>query len=239
MGFSSYRNIVVLTGAGISAESGIKTFRDQNGLWENHRIEDVATPEGFYKNRQLVNDFYNERRRSLISPQIRPNPAHIALANFENKWQGNFALVTQNVDDLHERAGSKNIYHMHGQLLQARCLNCGKIQTWLQDIETESICSSCQQKNSLRPNIVWFGELPFFMQEINQLLTTCDLFLSIGTSGHVYPAAMFVQTVRKYSAGHCVQFNTQATDNQDLFHETIIGPAGTTLAKYLEKFNFN
>ena len=180
-------NIVVLTGAGISAESGIQTFRASDGLWHDHHIQDVATPEGFAENPQLVQSFYNDRRRQLKDEAIQPNPAHIALAKLEEAWAGNFLLVTQNVDNLHERAGSSNLIHMHGQLDQVRCGNSGAVYHWEEDIEQGDACDCCKKVGTLRPNIVWFGEMPFLMDTIDDALISCDLFISIGTSGKVYP----------------------------------------------------
>jgi NAD-dependent deacetylase len=185
-------SIVVLTGAGISAESGLRTFRDADGLWENHRVEDVATPEAFRRDPALVHRFYNERRRSLAT--VQPNAAHLALARLERQWEGGFLLVTQNVDDLHDRAGSKRLLPMHGELLQGRCLACGRVQAWPEDMDQESRCPACG-RGPLRPHIVWFGELPLEMERIYEALEACELFVAIGTSGHVYPAAGFVEAV--------------------------------------------
>ena len=184
--------IVILTGAGISAESGLRTFRAADGLWENHRVQDVATPEAFHRNPELVYRFYNERRRSLSS--VEPNAAHLALARLAREWPGELLLVTQNVDDLHDRSGTLNLLHMHGELLKGRCLSCGAVQPWPGDLDADSRCPSCRQ-GPVRPHIVWFGELPFEMDRIYQALERCDLFVAIGTSGHVYPAAGFVEAV--------------------------------------------
>jgi len=203
----NFRRIVVLTGAGISAESGIKTFRDQNGLWENHKIEDVATPQGFKKNKSLVYEFYNERRRQLLSPEVIPNPAHMALANFEKNFLGEFTLITQNVDNLHQRAGSQNCLPMHGELLKARCLTSCKIFDMPTDFDQETVCPCCQKKGELRPHIVWFGETPLFMGEIQEVVSKADLFVAIGTSGQVYPAAGLVQLAKKYANATTVEIN--------------------------------
>jgi len=184
--------IVILTGAGISAESGLRTFRAADGLWENHRVEDVATPEAFRRDPTLVYRFYNERRRGL--PAVQPNAAHRALAELEQAWKGDCLLITQNVDDLHDRAGSRHLLHMHGELLRARCLACHEVSPWAGDLDGESRCPACSH-GPLRPHIVWFGEMPLEMDRIYQALERCDLFLSIGTSGHVYPAAGFVEAV--------------------------------------------
>ena len=178
-------SIVVLTGAGISAESGIKTFRAADGLWENHPIDDVATPEGFERNPQLVYEFYNQRRQQLLSGQVRPNAAHSYLAKFEHEFSGKFLLVTQNVDDLHERAGSENLIHMHGELLKMRCLNSLLIFDIAEDFNFDTECRCCLSPGNLRPHIVWFGEMPLQMNKINQALESCDVFAAIGTSGNV------------------------------------------------------
>ncbi len=194
------KKIVVLTGAGISAESGIQTFRAADGLWENHRVEDVASPEGFKRNPGLVQRFYNERRRKLLEPGISPNDGHLALARLEREFKGDFLLVTQNIDDLHERAGSKNLIHMHGELFKVRCLDSEKIFVWKEDITPASACPCCGKSGVLRPHIVWFGEMPLFMDRISAALEECDLFLSIGTSGNVYPAAGFVRIAAEAGA---------------------------------------
>ena len=185
-------SIVILTGAGISAESGLRTFRDADGLWENHRVEDVATPEAFRRDPALVQRFYNERRRSLAT--VQPNAAHHALARLERERRGEVFLVTQNVDDLHDRAGSRNLLHMHGELLKARCLACQAVHAWPGDLDGTSRCPACE-RGGLRPHIVWFGELPLDMDRIYDAVERCDLFVAIGTSGHVYPAAGLVQAV--------------------------------------------
>lgn len=216
-----FRRIVVLTGAGISAESGLRTFRDADGLWENHRVEDIATPEGFARNPQLVQDFYNARRAQL--KDVQPNAAHTALALFEQEFRGDFLLVTQNVDDLHDRAGSHNLLHMHGELLKSRCLTSGRVHPQNGDITPELLCPCCGQP-SLRPHIVWFGEMPLYMGRIYAALEQCDLFVSIGTSGHVYPAAGFVETARRAGA-HTVEINLEPSNVRDAFAEHRYGPA--------------
>lgn len=195
----TYSNIVVLTGAGISAESGLKTFRDNDGLWEGHRVEDVATPEAFLRSPETVHRFYNMRRQQLIE-EAEPNDAHAALAKFEEQFQGQYLLVTQNVDDLHERAGSKKLIHMHGELRKAWCTYCDGTFIWERELTTDICCPSCKQSGYMRPNIVWFGEIPYQMDEIQTRLLECDLFVSIGTSGNVYPAAGFVQFARSAGA---------------------------------------
>jgi NAD-dependent deacetylase len=228
--FKNARNVVVLTGAGISAESGIDTFRDAGGLWENHAVEEVATPEGFAANPELVQTFYNARRRALLDG-VEPNAGHRALALFEEAWRkrgGNFLLVTQNIDDLHERAGSRNLLHMHGELLKARCQNCDAIQLCREDLAAQSRCSSCDSAGSLRPHVVWFGEMPLGLEAIDSALHECDLFLSIGTSGRVYPAAGFVDTARSAGA-YALSVNLMAGDAGPAFQDYRIGPAGIAL----------
>ena len=207
---SGFKSIVVLTGAGISAESGIDTFRASDGLWANHLVEDVATPEGFERNPQLVYEFYNARRKQLLSPDIGPNAAHTGLAKFEHEFSGEFLLVTQNVDNLHERAGSKNLLHMHGELLKMRCLNSRLVFDIHHDLTYDDHCPCCRSAGNLRPHIVWFGEMPFFMNQINQALEACDLFIAIGTSGNVYPASGFYQTA-KIRRAHTVELNLEPT----------------------------
>lgn len=229
-----YRSIVVLTGAGISAESGIKTFRDAGGLWENYRIEEVATPEGYATNPKLVLDFYNERRRQLLGGTIHPNAAHLALAELEEDFSGDFLLVTQNVDDLHERAGSRKIIHMHGEILKVRCVRSGKIYPVEKDVTLENRCECCKPKNPLRPHVVWFGEMPLEMERIFRALHTCDLFVAIGTSGIVYPAAGFVEEARSGGA-HTVELNLEPSAVESLFSEKIYGPASSVVPEFVAK----
>lgn len=220
-------NIVVLTGAGISAESGIKTFRDNNGLWENHSVEDVATPEGFAKNPALVYRFYNQRRAQLTEPYVVPNRAHIALAELQQKMPDYVTLVTQNVDDLHEQAGSENVIHMHGTLRSARCLQCNSVAYWEDDFDTSTACPSCNNA-SLRPDIVWFGEMPMHMDRIEAALLDADIFIAIGTSGNVYPAAGFVQYARDAGAV-TIEANLVPSATNSLFDRTITGVASQTV----------
>lgn len=219
-----YRSIVVLTGAGISAESGIRTFRAEDGLWENHAIEDVATPEGFTRDPHLVHRFYNARRAQLDAPHIQPNAAHQALAELEAQCGGDFLLVTQNVDDLHERAGSEALIHMHGELRNVRCQHSGYVYTVEQDISVHDTCVCCGLKASLRPDIVWFGEMPMEMERIYHALSHCDLFLSIGTSGHVYPAAGFVEIANQVGA-HTIELNLEPSRKESHFKQHIYAPA--------------
>lgn len=225
------QSIVVLTGAGVSAESGIRTFRASDGLWEDHRIEDVATPAGFARNPALVHDFYNGRRRQLCSPPVAPNAAHKALADFERRFRGNFLLVTQNIDDLHERAGSRNVLHMHGELLKARCRQCGALAEWRADLSTETPAPCCDMPGSLRPHVVWFGEIPLEMERIERALTHCDLFVAIGTSGHVYPAAGFCDLARA-SGARTVEINLEQTAGSHRFGEHLIGAASRTVPDF-------
>lgn len=227
-------SVVVLTGAGISAESGIKTFRAADGLWENHRVEDVATPEGFLQNPALVHRFYNERRQQLLLPTVQPNAAHFALAIFEQENQGDFLLVTQNIDDLHERAGTKNLIHMHGELLKLRCERCQTIVAWLTTADETTQCAHCQHIGAMRPHIVWFGEMPFAMETIFAALIHCSLFVSIGTSGNVYPAAGFVQIARE-SGAHTVELNLEPSQLRSQFDEQHYGPASRIVPDYLSK----
>lgn len=230
---STYRNIVILTGAGISAESGVQTFRGAGGLWEGERVEDVATPEAFMKDPLRVQRFYNMRRAALKT--IEPNAAHRALARLEAEYDGNVLLITQNVDDLHERGGSRNIIHMHGELRKARCLSCNAVHIWEEDIVPSDACPACSQENSLRPHIVWFGEMPFSMNEIDSALAKCDLFLSIGTSGNVYPAAGFVETIRYYGQAHSVELNLEPSLGSRNFAECRHGPATKMVTQYVDE----
>ncbi|MFM1896439.1 MAG: NAD-dependent protein deacylase [Pseudomonadota bacterium] len=224
-------SVVVLTGAGISAESGIQTFRAADGLWEEHAIEDVATPEGFLRNPSLVYEFYNQRRRKLLADDIKPNTAHFALARFEQQFPGDFLLVTQNIDNLHERAGSRNLIHMHGELLKMRCENSQLVFDIRDDLNFDTVCRCCKSPGNLRPHIVWFGEMPMGMARINQALEACDLFIAIGTSGLVYPAAGFYQTARLARA-HTVELNLERTRSS--FDEHICGPASVMVPAYLD-----
>ncbi len=224
--------VVVLTGAGISAESGIKTFRDSGGLWGNYKIEDVASPDGFRENPNLVLDFYNQRRRQLIDHSVVPNLAHYALANYE-KFNSNILIVTQNVDNLHERAGSKNVLHMHGELLKMRCANTAKIFDIKGDFDKDSLCECCNQKGSLRPHIVWFGEMPMYLDLIYKHLKDCDYFISVGTSGNVYPAAMFIDHVSEDCRS--TELNFQSTPFSSKFHEHISGKATGIVPSFFEK----
>lgn len=225
--------IVILTGAGISAESGIRTFRASDGLWEDHRVEDVASPAGFRRDPALVYRFYNMRRQQLLSPDIAPNAAHHALAALEKNYGGEVVLITQNIDDLHSRAGSKNLLHMHGELLKARCLLCDTISEVSTDFDHASACPACSDAGGLRPHIVWFGEMPLFMDEIYHHLSTCSLFAAIGTSGHVYPAAGFVEAAALNGA-KTVELNLERSLVHSAFDERYYGPATETVTKWVE-----
>ena len=222
--------LVVLTGAGISAESGLRTFRAADGLWEQHRVQDVATPHAFHRDPALVYRFYNERRRSLAT--VQPNAAHLALARLEREWPGELLLVTQNVDDLHDRAGSRNLLHMHGELLKARCLACGSVHPWDGDLDSDNHCPDCG-RGPVRPHIVWFGELPLGMDRIYRALDRCDLFLAIGTSGHVYPAAGFVAAVGP--AARTVELNLEPSLVASAFGEARTGKATELVPAFVEE----
>jgi len=228
---SEYRSIVILTGAGISAESGIDTFRAAGGLWEQHRVEDVATPEGFARDPDLVLNFYDMRRAALES--VEPNPAHAALARLERAFAGELLLVTQNVDDLHERGGSERVLHMHGELKSALCTTCGMRSAWVGPMIDRPPCPVCRAP-TLRPDVVWFGEMPYQMARIYQALETCDLFVSIGTSGAVYPAAGFVAEARAIGA-RCLELNLEPSEGSRLFHETRLGPASVVVPAWVDE----
>ncbi len=227
--------IVVLTGAGISKESGLETFRDADGIWSKVRIEDVATPEAFARDPARVHAFYNARRQGLLNANVQPNPAHVALARLERDWPGGVLIVTQNIDDLHERAGSANLIHMHGELLKSRCEECGDITECRHDLSIALKCLSCGRDGGLRPHVVWFGEMPLSMDEIEQALARAGLFMSIGTSGNVYPAAGFVEVVRHYGRGHSVELNLEPSVGATSFAETRYGPAGDVVPAYVDE----
>ncbi len=231
MSINKFNSIVILTGAGVSAESGLKTFRDQNGLWENHRIEDVATPEAFIRDPDLVHQFYNMRRTQLLSSDVVPNAAHKAIAALQNTHHDVF-LVTQNIDNLHERGGSCQVHHMHGELLKSSCTQCPSVIEHKTDLSTTDICNACGT-GKRRPHIVWFGEMPLGMDLIFEKLMICDLFISIGTSGNVYPAAGFVQEARLNGA-HTVELNLEPSQDASLFAETHHGPATQIVPDYFK-----
>lgn len=226
------RNIVILTGAGVSAESGVATFRGPDGLWEGHRVEDVATPEGFARDPGLVHGFYDARRARLAS--VRPNAAHEALARLDCEWPGELLLVTQNVDDLHERAGSKRLVHMHGELAKGWCLGCNDRFPWSGPMGEGAHCPGCGAGGAVRPDIVWFGEIPYELDRIDEALHRCDLFVSIGTSGAVYPAAGFVQTAL-YCGARTLEMNLEPSLGSFLFSESRVGRAGELVPQWVEE----
>ena len=226
--------VVVLTGAGISAESGIPTFRGNDGLWEGHRVEEVATPSAFQKNPQLVHQFYNARRRHLLQKAIRPNAAHLALAKYEAEHDDDFLLITQNIDPLHFLAGSKDVLPMHGQLMEARCIETGKVIPWKQDLTIHTPDPDLPTRiGRLRPNVVWFGEMPLRMHEIQQAAQNADLFVAIGTSAVVYPAAGIVEETP--ATCQRVEINLEETPQSDAFTQTIRGPASLEVPKFLKR----
>ncbi len=226
--------IVILTGAGISAESGIPTFRGADGLWEGFRLEEVATPEAFAADPVLVQRFYNLRRRRLQEAEVAPNAAHLALARLERALPGKVLVVTQNIDDLHERAGSRNVLHMHGELLKARCLACDGVSAWTGDIEAGSRCPACAAIGRLRPHVVWFGEMPLGMDEIESALGACGLFVAIGTSGVVYPAAGFAALVRRRGRARSIEINVEPSAVRSAFDEHRQGRAGELVPALVE-----
>lgn len=225
-------SIVILTGAGISAESGIRTFRAADGLWENHRVEDVATPEAFQRDPELVHRFYNERREQLLSEPVKPNAGHQALAQLEREFPGEVLLVTQNIDNLHERAGSQKLLHMHGELLNMRCSDTGLIYRTEGHTQPDHRCECCGERGRLRPDIVWFGEMPMYMEQIYTALEGCDLFISIGTSGHVYPAAGFVE-VANAAGALSVELNLEPSRVESAFDHRIYGPASEVVPEFV------
>ncbi|WP_310531438.1 NAD-dependent deacylase [Novosphingobium sp.] len=233
---SEIRNIVILTGAGVSAESGIDTFRDGGGLWEQHRVEDVATPEAFARDPNLVHRFY-DMRRAAIQTKV-PNEAHMALARLDAEWQGELLIVTQNVDDLHERAGNsfggaRRVLHMHGEHLNAWCTACDSRPRWTGPLFDRPPCPACGSR-ALRPDVVWFGEMPYRMNEIYAALREADMFVSIGTSGAVYPAAGFVQSARDLGA-QTLELNLERSQGSQWFHETRLGPASEVVPAWVEE----
>ncbi len=271
MAFPDIRNIVILTGAGVSAESGLATFRGPDGLWEGHRVEDVATPEAFRRDPALVHAFYDARRARLGT--VDPNAAHKALARLDAEWPGELLLVTQNVDDLHERAGSKRLIHMHGEVRKGWCLVCDNRFPWdgpmgdvlrdagstgspapqderipktahaeeaLSEVEMPSrstcvnLCPMCGATGQVRPDIVWFGEMPYEMERIDYAIQRCDLFVSIGTSGAVYPAAGFVQTAR-YCGARTIEINLEPSIGSIYFDESRTGKAGELVPQWVEE----
>lgn len=225
------RNIVILTGAGVSAESGIDTFRSAGGLWEQHRVEDVATPEAFARDPDLVLRFY-DMRRAAVQEKV-PNEAHFALARLDAAWKGDLLIVTQNVDDLHERAGARRMLHMHGEHLKAWCTACDSRPHWRAPLIDRPACPACGSR-ALRPDVVWFGEVPYYMDRIHAALRECDLFVSIGTSGAVYPAAGFVRAARDMGA-QTLELNLEESQGSRWFHESRLGPASEVVPTWVEE----
>ncbi|MFC4237617.1 NAD-dependent deacylase [Thalassospira xianhensis] len=225
--------IVVLTGAGISKESGLHTFRDPDGIWARYDISEVATPEAFINNPDLVHHFYNDRRAGVLDPAVQPNAAHLALARLEAEWPGDVLLVTQNIDDLHNRAGSKNLIHMHGELLKIRCNHCDLLTNWSEPLDQGIPCPSCAKQGGLRPHVVWFGEMPLEMERIYTALANCGLFISIGTSGNVYPAAGFVQMAREEGGAETVELNLEPSNGATSFEYSRYGAASEIVPSFV------
>jgi NAD-dependent deacetylase len=224
-------NIVILTGAGISAESGLATFRGPGGLWEGHRVEDVCTPEALRRDPELVHRFYDERRAALS--RVEPNAAHVALARLDREWRGELLIVTQNVDDLHERAGATRLLHMHGELNSALCAACGTRTTWAGSLPPGTACANCSRPK-LRPDIVFFGEMPYQMDRIEEALARAHIFVSIGTSGAVYPAAGFVRTAA-YHGAHTLEMNLDPSAGSLYFDESRMGAASNLVPAWVDE----
>jgi NAD-dependent protein deacetylase/lipoamidase len=227
----AYERIVILTGAGLSAESGLGTFRGADGLWDQFDIEEVATPEGFARNPVKVHDFYNVRRGKIKT--TKPNAAHLALARLEKEYAGEVLTVTQNVDALHEAAGCRHLIHMHGELARALCARCGTSMPWGEDLSLSTACPVCHKAGFMRPDVVWFGEMPHEMERIHEALSTCDLFVSIGTSGAVYPAAGFVGEALRAGA-HTVELNLDPSESASRFAEKRYGPATEIVPAFVD-----
>ncbi len=230
-----FKHIVILTGAGISAESGIPVFRSETGLWEQERVEDVATYEGFLRNKTKVHDFYNKMRQSIKTKE--PNQAHLVLTRLQKEYPlshkgATVTVVTQNIDDLHEKAGTEGVIHMHGELNSIWCEQCDSRYRYFENSSVDSVCMHCHNK-SLRPDIVWFGEMPYHMDKIEKELSRCDLFMSIGTSGVVYPAAGFCE-IAKAAGAKCVEFNLEKSAVGSRFDKGIYGKASQTLPKFVD-----
>ena len=231
MAMADPHSIVILTGAGISAESGIATFRGPGGLWEGHRVEDVCTPDALAIDPVLVHRFYDARRAALAT--VEPNAAHRALARLNAAWPGELLVVTQNVDDLHERAGARRLLHMHGELRSALCAACGARETWDGNLPPAAMCDACGAA-ALRPDIVFFGEMPYAMDRIERALAAADLFVSIGTSGAVYPAAGFVRNARAYGAA-TLELNLERSAGSGWFDESRLGAAGMLVPAWVDQ----
>lgn len=227
--------LFILTGAGCSAESGLGTFRDKEGLWKRFDPMKLATPEAFARTPDEVHAFYNARRRNLLA--AAPNAAHAALARLETGLAANggeLFLCTQNIDDLHERAGMRQVTHMHGELLKARCVRCEAVTPWTADLGRQAACPSCGAAGGLRPHVVWFGEMPLYMDDIAQALRRADLFVAIGTSGAVYPAAGFVEEARRMGIRTC-EINLEPSDTADRFDDALYGPATEAVPAWVER----
>lgn len=227
-----FEKIVVLTGAGISAESGVPVFRGPDGLWHGRRVEDVATHDALCRDLWGVNGFFNELRRFV--EKVEPNPAHLSLKELEDHYQSNVLVVTQNVDPLHKRAGSRNLLPMHGELQSILCMNCEHRFNFYEDATSETLCPMCKRAGFLRPDIVLFQEMPYHMDAIYAALMRCDLFIAVGTSGFVYPAAGFVD-LALHAGAHTIEVNLADTERSPAFHEKRTGPAGTTLPKLVDE----
>ena len=224
-------NIVILTGAGVSAESGLGTFRDAGGLWSRYNLEDVATPEGYARDPDLVHAFYNARRANCLD--ATPNAAHLALARLEARWPDAVTVVTQNIDDLHERAGSDAVIHMHGELLRALCAGCGHRWDAPREMDAATPCPACRQP-AARPDVVWFGEIPYHMDRIGALIAGAELFVAVGTSGTVYPAAGFVAEARAAGA-RTLEINAEPSEVTGLFDAVLTGPATRTVPDWVDE----
>lgn len=223
--------IVILTGAGISAESGLSTFRDKDGLWAKYDLSAVATPQGFRKNPCQVLEFYN-MRRAVVS-RARPNDAHFALARLQRHYKGEVALITQNTDNLHEKAGSTRVTHIHGMITSALCSDCGNVWPAPTVMKESDPCPKCH-RSSTRPNVVWFGEIPYHLDKVEELLTAADLFVSIGTSGQVYPAAGFAEEAARYGAA-TLELNLEASSNSQVFDTRVFGLATETVPAWVDE----
>jgi NAD-dependent deacetylase len=228
---ATIRNIVVLTGAGISAESGLRTFRADDGLWEEHRVEDVCTPQAFARDPELVQRFYDMRRAATLAAE--PNAAHMALARLDQAWDGELLIVTQNIDDLHERAGATRVLHMHGEVFSAWCVACGERHRWRDSLLGAPPCPVCGEA-ALRPDIVWFGEMPYRMDAIFAALARADVLVSIGTSGAVYPAAGFVQEAAARGV-HTLELNLERSQGSGWFDQSRLGPASALVPEWVEE----
>ena len=229
------KNIFVLTGAGISSESGIKTFREKDGLWDNHRIEDVCTPEAFKRDPDKVNNFYNERKVVFNKPEINPNDGHKTLVELERICKKDFLIVTQNIDSLHEKAGSKNLLHMHGSLERLYCMNCGHSLAYDFELDSSFVCSHCKKSGKVRVDVVWFGEQPKYLDQIYRFLDKTEVFISIGTSNNVYPAAGFIDYILSRKEKTLLyEFNLEETTKSVLFTKSFKGYASETLPNFLQ-----